>query len=148
MISVIAAGVIGLSAQDPSPEAKALIDCAPATLAASLACLDRHWPARDEYKSLSYEDTIRAHFGIGMWMRNNWGLWGGSPLAKHFNEMGIEHPDDMSGIILKSYWLHLNGCPLRVDEQVAYYRAYWDRAEGAESQPEPNLDCTAGGSAQ
>lgn len=50
-----------------------------------------------------------SHFGLGMWMRNNWGLWKGGELAKHFNSIGIYHPDDMSGIILTSYYRHLNG---------------------------------------
>src|SRR6185503_4365770 len=28
------------------------------------------------------EDMIRYHLGLGLWMRNNWGLWGGSRLQK------------------------------------------------------------------
>jgi len=39
-----------------------------------------------------------AHMGLGMWMRNNLGLW--KELADYFNSVGIFHPDDMSGIIL------------------------------------------------
>lgn len=48
-----------------------------------------------------------VHLGFGMWIRNNWRLWGGSRLSKYFNEMGIYHPDDMSGIILVSYHRYL-----------------------------------------
>lgn len=33
-------------------------------------------------KEGSEQDMIRYHMGLGMWMRNNWGLWGGSRLAK------------------------------------------------------------------
>ncbi|MBO9500701.1 DUF6794 domain-containing protein [Brevundimonas sp. A19_0] len=147
MFSLLAI-LAGPAVQDPAAETKALADCAPTTLEATFVCLDTHWTSRAEYKALSYDDTVMAHFGIGMWMRNNWGLWGGGPLARHFNEMGIEHPDDMSGIILKSYWLYLHDCPQGVDEQVAFYRDYWDRSEGEDSIPEPILDCTAGASAQ
>ncbi len=29
-------------------------------------------------------DMIRYHIGLGMWVRNYWGLWGGSRLEKYF----------------------------------------------------------------
>jgi hypothetical protein len=31
----------------------------------------------------------------------------------------------MSGIILHSFWRHLNAQPIKLDEQVAYYQKYW-----------------------
>lgn len=65
-----------------------------------------------------------AHMGLGMWMRNNWGLWKGKELAKYFNSIGIYHPDDMSGIILTSYYRELHGQEWRVDDQVKYYQDY------------------------
>ena len=54
------------------------------------------------------DDMIQYHMGLGMWIRNNWGLWGGSRLQKYFSERGITHPDDMSGLLLNFYydWLH------------------------------------------
>jgi Domain of unknown function (DUF6794) len=54
------------------------------------------------------EDMIQYHMGLGMWIRNNWGLWGGSRLQKYFNEKGLTHPDNMSGLLLNFYydWLH------------------------------------------
>ncbi len=76
--------------------------------------------------------AIDMHFGLGMGLRNGWGLWGGSRLAKYFNEMGIFHPDDMSGIILDSYVRYLRNEPLRVDEQVAHYKRYWEEMKKAE----------------
>jgi hypothetical protein len=65
------------------------------------------------------------HMGLGMWMRNNWVLWGGGLLAKYFNSLGIYHPDDMSGIILTSFWRRLNGKHLGLKEQIADYKEYW-----------------------
>ena len=49
------------------------------------------------------------HFSLGMWLRNNWGLWGGSRLQKYFTKRGITHPDSMSGDILYYYHKWLNG---------------------------------------
>ena len=68
------------------------------------------------------------HQGLGRWLRNNWGLWTGSRLSKYFNDLGIDHPDDMSAIILDSFWRHLNDRPLDLQAQIAYYKAYWEKA--------------------
>jgi len=75
---------------------------------------------------------VTYHFGLGMWLRNNWGLWQNSTLAKYFHCLGIFHPDDMSGIVLTSYWRRLNGRPLDLERQVAGYQEYWLR-NGADS---------------
>lgn len=73
--------------------------------------------------------SARAHLGFGMWMRNNWQLWGGSRLSKYFNEMGITHPDDMSAIILHSYHRYLNNKEIKLEEQVQRYKEYWEKAK-------------------
>ena len=75
------------------------------------------------------EFSAKVHLGFGMWMRNNWQLWRGSRFTKYFNELGIYHPDDMSGIILKSYHRHLNDKKTRLEEQVKYYQEYWEKAK-------------------
>jgi len=69
-----------------------------------------------------------AHMGLGMWMRNNWGLWKGKELVDYFNSIGIYHPDDMSGIILTSYYRELHRQEWKVDEQVKYYQDYWKKS--------------------
>lgn len=71
------------------------------------------------------EFSGRVHHGFGMWLRNNWQLWGGSRLSNYFNIKGIYHPDDMSGIILDSYHRYLTGKEIHLDLQVEYYQAYW-----------------------
>lgn len=61
-------------------------------------------------KNLKSKDELNLyHFGLGMWLRNNWGLWGGSRLQQYFFKKGIDHPDNMSGIILDYYYDWLNG---------------------------------------
>lgn len=71
------------------------------------------------------EFTGGSHFSLGIWMRNNWALWKGSRLSKYFNEMEIFHPDDMSGIILTSYYRFLLGKDIQLQKQVDYYKIYW-----------------------
>ena len=65
---------------------------------------------KKEMKALpDREDMIQYHMDIGMWMRNNWGLWGGSRLQKYFTSRGVTHPDEMSSIVLEFYYDWLNG---------------------------------------
>jgi hypothetical protein len=74
----------------------------------------------------------KVHLGFGMWIRNNWRLWGGSRLSKYFNDLGIYHPDDMSGIILDSYHRHLNNKEIKLEEQIKYYKDYWENSKKEE----------------
>lgn len=101
----------------------------PADLEDCFNQIDSFWTdsLKNEIKNWT-EDKFsgRAHMGFGMWMRNNWQLWGGSRLSKYFIEMGIHHPDDMSGIILTSYHRRLTGKEIKLEEQVKYYQDYWE----------------------
>lgn len=55
--------------------------------------------------SLSLEDfRVACHHSLGMWIRNNWGLWGGSRLQRYLVDRNVIHPDDMSDNILKAYY--------------------------------------------
>ncbi|HLS30859.1 MAG TPA: DUF6794 domain-containing protein, partial [Flavobacteriaceae bacterium] len=51
--------------------------------------------------------------GLGMWIRNNWGINGGSRLLKYFNDRdigkGFFGKDLISGIIIEQYILWLKG---------------------------------------
>ncbi len=85
--------------------------------------IDSFWDdsTKIEVKEWTEEEFIgRAHFGFGMWMRNNWQLWGGSRLSKYFNDKGVYHPDDMSGIILSGYYRYLKGEEIELDELMKY----------------------------
>lgn len=72
----------------------------------------------------SEEDMILYHPSVGLQLRNRWGLWRDSPLAAWFRERGVHHPDSMSGIVLTSFWRHLHGLPLELDEQTR--ECLWD----------------------
>jgi hypothetical protein len=75
-----------------------------------------------------------SHFGLGMWIRNNWDLWATqhtppweNSLSDYFNNIGIKHPNDMSGIILTSYHRHKNGKDIKLEEQVKHYQDFWKK---------------------
>ncbi len=87
-------------------------------------------------RSADEEELARFHFGLGLSLRNRWGLWGGSRLAEWFNSIGIFHPDDMSGIIITSLVRDLQGKPIELEAQIAEYQVYWAAAEEYERQEE------------
>jgi hypothetical protein len=62
-----------------------------------------------EIKNLNRKDQIiQFHHGLGTWLRNNWGLWGGSRLQTYLVLRGTNHPESMSSVILEFYhdWLN------------------------------------------
>lgn len=81
----------------------------------------------EEMKFAEEKKMIKYHRGLGMWMRNNWGLRSGSRLSKYFRDMEIRHPDDISGIILNSFWRYLNSEPMKLEKQIKYYQDYWKK---------------------
>ena len=122
----------------------------PADVADGIAELKRLLPPDEisEIKSVAESDLAHHHMGLGMWIRNNWGLWGESRLKTHFNDLGIHHPDDMSAILLHSLWRDLNGRPIDLDDQLACYRDWWREQERLKQQygdktsfPMPNFSC-------
>jgi len=73
----------------------------------------------------SEDEMIEYHFGLGMGIRNNWGLWGGGPLAQHMKKLGFTRPDNMSGVILETFWCKRHQKDFRLKERAAFYAAYW-----------------------
>ena len=72
------------------------------------------------------EFTAGSHFGLGMWIRNNWIRRGGGELVDYFKSKEIFHPDDMSGIILKCYYRQLHNQDWELDKQIKSYKDYWE----------------------
>lgn len=81
----------------------------------------------NQLHDIKTQPPIGLHFGLGMHLRNEWGLWHDSPLAQYFNSIGIHHADDMSGIVLESLYRELNNTPINLDEQVKIYQDYWKK---------------------
>ena len=85
---------------------------------------------KTEIRKLSENEFVgQYHMGTGLYMRNNWNLWGGSRLSKYFKRKGIKHPDDMSGIILTSFHRRLTGKEINFREQVSEYKEYWKESK-------------------
>ena len=97
---------------------------------------------RAEMRQGNESGMIRYHFGLGMWIRNNWGLWKGLRLAKWFTGYTIHVPDDMSGMILTSYWRYLHHQPIAFDAQVKATLAYWESAKIAETKEKERVLAT------
>ncbi len=72
---------------------------------------------------------------LGMGIRNSWGLWSRSPLAKQFESMGVFHPEDMSAIILRSFWRKLHDRPIELEGQAVAARRYWDLRQAPAAPP-------------
>jgi hypothetical protein len=64
--------------------------------------------------------------GLGMQLRNTWGLRGHTPLAKYFNSLGITDGAAMSTMIIESFWRHLNSKPTELEKQVEQQKFYAD----------------------
>ena len=67
------------------------------------------------------QDPIDQHFGLGLYIRNNWGLWSISRLKIYMESFGLVHPDDISGIILDCYHAYLRGKPVNFENRVSRY---------------------------
>lgn len=71
------------------------------------------------------------HFTLGMSLRNEWSLWGDSPLSNHFKENGIHHADDMSGAIFDSLRARLKGETYDIKAAAEWYRRFWEWSKEA-----------------
>jgi len=103
-------------------------DKIPKNLNECIKTLKKSLPKSNIEKLKNGEITaISMHHTLGTWMRNSWGLWGDSELKKWFNNIGIMHPDDMSGIILRCLVCSMKKEPFDLQEQVKHYQGYWEK---------------------
>ena len=79
------------------------------------------------YPEEKFEGT--AHHGFGTYLRNTLKLWYDGPVVPWFNEKGIHHADDMSGIIMTSLHRKYHGRHIRLSDQIDHYRNYWEKTD-------------------
>jgi hypothetical protein len=96
------------------------------------------------------EAVVEAHFGVGLYIRNQWLRSGKSALAALLADKGAQSFDDMSSMILTSYWRHLHGQAIRLEEQGACYKRWWleqqklidqAKSKGGDSYSGPDFYC-------
>lgn len=90
-------------------------------------------------EGLSAEDTLTiktpkfspamAHFTVGMMLRNEWSLWDeNTVLVQWFKQTyGIQHADDISGIIIDCLEKDIKGLPRRDKELAKEYLDHWKK---------------------
>lgn len=70
------------------------------------------------------------HFSLGRWIRNNWKLWEGGELKTHMESLGFTHPDDMSAVILDTFWCSRHSNPFNLEQRAKYYADFWAESDG------------------
>ena len=91
-----------------------------------------------DIKRLCEKEFVAAvHMGLGMAIRNEWGLWKGSRLAEYFREMGVRHPDDMSGIVMSAFWHKIKGVDFDLDARVRCGRAWEEESRRLMAKVKP-----------
>ena len=103
----------------------------PKTLAEAHEELERTLPAAELARidaMKSADEMIVYHRSLGMGLRNRWGLWRGGPLAAHMNALGFFHPDDMSSVILETFWCKRHGQDFQLQERAEKCARYWEEA--------------------
>jgi hypothetical protein len=126
------------SAREPEPDPHP-----PTTLSEALKRLRETLPAQtiQEMRDGTEADMVTYHMSLGLWMRNSWGLWARGPLYEDLAALGLSHPDDMSAVILTSFWRELHGKPQAIETQVAKYKEYWRLATPPD--PDSNNACAS-----
>ena len=110
-------------------------DYIPENLDDALIYLNCKWSEenKEEFRKENERNAVgKLHHAAGMGIRNAWKLWAAdknSLVIKYFNSLGINHPDDMSSIILTSFHRQLNNVDLELDTQIERYKKYWEGVE-------------------
>ena len=74
---------------------------------------------KDKIRNLGEDEFVTlSHMFMGQKLRNMWLYPKDSPLYEFFNAEGLFHEDDMSDIILRSFYRHLRGEDIRYEKQL------------------------------
>jgi hypothetical protein len=110
-------------------------DYCPKNLTEAIAQLDIIHADSTKHQIISMSENeflMNTHFTIGLWIRNEW-LYdrflgfniGDSELREELFEMGVPTNDDMSGLILRSYYRHLTNQEINVEQQINDIQKYY-----------------------
>jgi hypothetical protein len=74
-----------------------------------------------DIKTRRESEMWRYHYNLGLGIRNKW-LIKNSPLNSFFVQHGIYERDEMSNIVLVSFWRSLHDLPINFQEQISQYK--------------------------
>lgn len=111
----------------------------PADLDEAIELLKGYFAASiDEIKAVTEREfSSRVHHMSGRTLRNEWFLWWFEghgykewpqekpKIVAWFNNIGIVHADDMSGILMTCLYRNLKGEDYKLDDQVERYKKHW-----------------------
>lgn len=71
---------------------------------------------RASIAALARDQLAGLHFGLGMWIRNNLGLWKGNDRLRMAVRTGVQpvHLDDASMVIVEAVWERLREMVMKV----------------------------------
>ena len=109
-IALFALLLVGFAARAEEPVEELGPDNWPTTVEATVDDLIERIPdsSKEKLAAMDEESLALAHFGIGLHIRNYYGLWrGNDKLVRDACGGEACHPDDASGHIVKALWSKL-----------------------------------------
>ena len=97
----------------------------PKNLTECIQMLDHILKKEDKEKAKTLTESeflIETYFGTGMGIRNEWIRSGNPELVTFFLDQGVKHLDDMSAMILTSYYRHLLGKEIDFEGQISAHK--------------------------
>jgi len=84
---------------------------------------------KDWLKTNEEESISISHMGLGMWVRNNFKLWEEKSELKNWfiDNYFIDHPDDISSIILMYYHQKKNGDKIDLNILLNKFYSHWEK---------------------
>lgn len=96
---------------------------------------------KEEIRQISEEGFLSAFCNMfGRNIQNSWGLWTNSDLRLWFFSQGVYHADDMSSIIMVSFYRYLRDIPIDLPGQIAGCDACWKEKLGSAGYERMKLD--------
>ena len=103
----------------------------PKTLEETKLFLDKELSIEEKNKLIksSKDDLSSFHHSLGRYIRNKFELWGNGILFNNLKSIGLIHPDDMSSVIIESYWSYYNNVNFDLKSKIEYYKKHWSKNE-------------------
>lgn len=111
------------------------------TVEDAIKAFDKGLSAKEKVKFKELDERKVGYYGGGSFILDDmmakvYSTWDWNELQKWFDSRGTVDPRDVTGIVLHSYWLYLNGKPLQVEQEIKDQAEAWDKeSKGRRMQP-------------